>query len=80
VRLVPGREVAHAAANGVLEAGLFYEGAVDVEEPVVGRASVLVEQDLDGAEPLVDEIEERAVMIAVEHRSDRSRRPTRPAR
>ncbi len=43
MRLVARREVAHRAADGVLEAGLLLERPVDVEEAVIERSSLAVE-------------------------------------
>ena len=48
------RQFAHSATCGVLQAGLLFECLVDVKEPVVRRVAVAVEENLYGAEPLID--------------------------
>ncbi len=61
VRLEVGRQRPDRPADRVAEPGLLLEGRVHGQEAVVDRPPGRVEQDLDGAEALVDGVEEVAV-------------------
>src|SRR5262249_48621465 len=57
------RDFAHPPADGVLDSRLPLERRVDLQKTVIDRLGVPVEQDFDGAESLVDRIEQRAVSL-----------------
>ncbi len=61
VSLEVGRQRPDRPADRVAEPGLLLEGRVHGQESVVDRLPGRVDQDLDGAEALVDGVEEAAV-------------------
>jgi hypothetical protein len=61
--LVRRSEVTHAMAHSVVQAGVLLERRIDVEEYVVDGAAVRIEKHLDRAEPDVNRLEERPVMV-----------------
>jgi hypothetical protein len=63
VLLVSGGELTHRAADCLVQARLLFEGGVHVEEPVVRPHARLVEQDLDGAEALIEGFEQVSAVI-----------------
>lgn len=52
-------EPPHRLADRIAQTGLSLECRVDLQEPIVHGVLLLVEQDIDDAEPLADGMEER---------------------
>ena len=61
VFLVRRGQLAHPLAHGVLQPRLPNEGGVGLDEDVVDRPFLVVEEQLDDAEAFVDRLEEGAV-------------------
>ncbi len=63
VRFVRRYQLANGPAEGVVKPRLFLERGVGLQEPVVDRAPLAIENDLDDAEPLVHGLEEPSILL-----------------
>ena len=71
--LVQGRDLAHAAPDGVGDAGKALKCGVDLEKNIVMSATAAVELNLDHTEALIECIEDGAIaeLAATRFRNDR---------
>jgi hypothetical protein len=60
-------ELEGGLANGVDEAGLPLEGGIGLDETVVDGEVLRTRQDLEHAEPLIDRVEERPVLVGAQN-------------
>ena len=72
------RQFAHSTTRGVTKAGLRFKRVIDLEKPVVSCFAISVEENLYGAEALVDGIKEFSIVLRWKRRSIRRlcRRPS----
>src|SRR5690606_6499481 len=61
--LLKGGDVAHRSSHDAAQPREVFEGRIDLQKTMVDRPSLVVEEDLDDAEPLVDRVEQRAVAL-----------------
>src|SRR5262249_50759897 len=57
------RDFAHPSAGGILDSRVPFKRWADLQETIIERLFVLVEQDFDRAKTLVDRFEQRAVIL-----------------
>src|SRR5262249_35122620 len=57
------RDFAHQPAGSILDSRLPFERRADLQETIIDRLFVLVEQDLDRAKALIDRFEQGAIVL-----------------
>ena len=62
VRFVERGQLAHSLAPRIAQSGLLLKRRIEVQEPIVRRLCLLVENHLDDAKPLVDRTEQCAIL------------------
>src|SRR5699024_4030220 len=62
-RFMVRNQFAHPAPGCIMHAGMPFERRIDLQEPIIDRFSVIVEQHLDDTEAFVHRLHERLVSV-----------------